>query len=255
MSELPELSPQERAIYEWQMWVPGVGEEGQRRLKGASVLVTRIGGLGGQVAYQLAAAGVGRLILAHAGNVKPSDLNRQLLMTHGALGSSRVECAARRLRELNPRLDVMAVPENVEPGNAARLVGLADLTVDCAPLFSERLLLNAESIRQRKALVECAMYDFAVQVTTIIPGRTACVACRTPAEPADWSRRFPVFGAVSGLAGCLGAVETIKLITGIGEPLANRLLIVDLREMRFQTIQVSRNPACPACASAAPARD
>src|SRR5262245_62432496 len=115
-----ELTPEERTTYEWHMWVPGVGEEGQRRLKGATVLVSRVGGLGGLAAYELAAAGVGRLILAHAGTVKPGDLNRQLLMTHAALGSSRVECAANRLRELNPRVEVVAVPENISPANADR---------------------------------------------------------------------------------------------------------------------------------------
>src|SRR3954467_959927 len=122
-----DLTPEERAPYQWQTWVPGVGEEGQRKLKAATVLVTRVGGLGGLVAYELAAAGVGRLVLAHAGTVKPADLNRQILMTHAALGSSRVECAAGRLRELNPRLEVVAVPENVTAANAARLVGLADV--------------------------------------------------------------------------------------------------------------------------------
>ncbi|MEQ1843640.1 MAG: ThiF family adenylyltransferase, partial [Verrucomicrobiales bacterium] len=78
---LSDLTEEERAIYEWQMWVPGVGEEGQRKLKGASVFISRVGGLGGVVAYELAAAGVGRLILAHAGNVQASDLNRQILQT------------------------------------------------------------------------------------------------------------------------------------------------------------------------------
>ena len=135
---LPELTADERAVYEWQMWVPGVGEEDQRRRKAASVLVSRIGGLGGIVAYQLAAAGVGRLILAHAGTIKPSDLNRQLLMTHAALGTPRVDNAARRLKELNPWLEVVAVPENVSADNAVRLVGMADVVVDCAPVFTER---------------------------------------------------------------------------------------------------------------------
>ena len=88
MKPLP-LTDEERAIWQWQMWVPGFGEEGQERLRGASVLVSRIGGLGGVVAYELAAAGVGRLVLAHAGTIKPSDLNRQLLMTHEGLGTSR----------------------------------------------------------------------------------------------------------------------------------------------------------------------
>ena len=103
ISSSDELTPEERQTYEWQMWVPGVGEAGQRRLKAASVLVTRAGGLGGLAAYELAAAGVGRIVLAHAGVVKRGDLNRQVLMTHAALGSSRVECAAQRLRELNPQ--------------------------------------------------------------------------------------------------------------------------------------------------------
>src|SRR5262245_39393372 len=229
------------------MWVPGVGEEGQRRLKAASVLVTRVGGLGGQVAYQLAAAGVGRLVLAHAGDIKPADLNRQLLMTHAAIGASRVESAARRLKELNPRLDVVPVAENVSLQNAARLVERVDVVVDCAPLFDERLLLNEQAVLQRKPIIECAMYELTAQVTTIIPGRTACLACRTPEAPPHWSRRFPVFGAVSGLAGCLGAVEAIKLICGLGEPLLDRLLTIDLREMRFHTIATRRNPKCAVC--------
>ena len=101
------LNDEERAIYEWQMWVPDFGERGQERLKGAAVLVSRCGGLGSVVAMQLAAAGVGKLVIAHAGNVKPSDLNRQLLMTYDWLGKPRVESAARRLNELNPRLEVV----------------------------------------------------------------------------------------------------------------------------------------------------
>ena len=108
--KLPELTAEERAIYEWQMWVPGFGEEGQRKLKAASVLISRVGGLGGMVAYQLAAAGVGRLVLAHAGSLKPSDLNRQLLQRHDRIGQPRMETIVRRLRELNPRLEIDGRP-------------------------------------------------------------------------------------------------------------------------------------------------
>src|SRR5690606_150818 len=100
MDELPELSDDERRRYEWQMWSPGFGEQGQRRLKGASVLVSRVGGVGGTVALTLAAAGVGKLVLAHAGDVRLDDLNRQLLMTTDWLGKPRVESARRRLQEL-----------------------------------------------------------------------------------------------------------------------------------------------------------
>src|SRR4051812_19338218 len=116
------LSQTEREIYSWQFPVTGFGDEGQEKLKAASVLISRCGGLGGVVAHQLAAAGVGRLILAHGGNLKPSDLNRQLLMSRNRIGTSRVECAADRLRDFNPDLQILAVPENVSPDNAERLV-------------------------------------------------------------------------------------------------------------------------------------
>ncbi len=253
MSEpLPPLGDDERAVYEWQMWTPGVGEEGQRKLKAASVLVTRVGGLGGVAAYELAAAGVGRLVLAHAGNVRPSDLNRQLLMTHDGVGSSRVESAARRLRELNPRLEVTAVAENVHAGNAEALVRQADVVVCCAPLFPERFLLNEQAVRQGKPFIDCAMFDFAGQVTTVLPGRTACLACRVPEAPPGWDRRFPVFGAVSGVVGCLGALEAIKLICGVGETLLDRLLMFDLRDMRFRFVGLSRRADCRVCGAASP---
>ncbi|MGB0739793.1 MAG: ThiF family adenylyltransferase, partial [Planctomycetaceae bacterium] len=123
---LPQLTSEDFALREWQLDVRGFGEAGQQRLKGASVLVSRVGGLGSVVAYELAAAGVGRLILAHAGNVRHSDLNRQLLMTHDWIGKPRIESAARRLKELNPHLEIEAVPENVSAANAARLVEQAE---------------------------------------------------------------------------------------------------------------------------------
>src|SRR5512137_3076720 len=110
---MSKLTPEERAVYEWQMWVPGFGEAGQEKLKSATALVSRVGGLGGPLAQSLAAAGIGKLILAHGGNLKPSDLNRQILMTADWLGKPRVESAARRLRELNPALIVEAIAENI----------------------------------------------------------------------------------------------------------------------------------------------
>jgi molybdopterin/thiamine biosynthesis adenylyltransferase len=253
VADLPELTPDERAAYEWQMRVPGVGEEGQRRLKAASVLVSRAGGVGGAAAYELAAAGVGRLVLAHAGQIKPGDLNRQLLMTHPGIGSSRVESAARRLRELNPRVEVVAVPENVSEANAERLVGMADVVIDAAPLFAERYAINAAAVRLGKPVVAAAMYEFAVQVTTVLPGRTACLACRVPEPPPDWTREFPVFGAVAGLAGCVAAAEVIKLVCGVGELLADRLFVCDLRVPRVGLYHTRRRPDCPVCGPAATA--
>jgi molybdopterin/thiamine biosynthesis adenylyltransferase len=250
MGSRQPLTAEEQAIYEWQMWVPGFGEQGQEKLKGAAVLVTRCGGLGGVVAYQLAAAGVGRLVLAHAGNVRPSDLNRQLLMTHDWIGKPRVECAARRLRELNPRIDIEPIAENVSAENADRLVGAADLVVDAAPVFKERLLLNCEIVRQGKPMVECAMYEMEAQLTTLVPRQTPCLACLYPEPPPAWERRFPVFGAVSGTIACLGAVEAIKVIAGLGAPLLGQLLTFDLRDMTFRKATIRRNPRCSVCGAA-----
>jgi molybdopterin/thiamine biosynthesis adenylyltransferase len=246
------LTDEERAVYEWQMWVPGFGETGQERLRNSSVLVSRVGGLGGAVAYQLAAAGIGKLVLAHAGNVKPSDLNRQLLMTHDWLGKPRVASAQRRLNELNPRLDVVPVAENVNADNIARLVEQVDLIVDCAPLFEERFTMNREAIRQHKPLVECAMYELEAQLTTMVPGRTPCLACLFPEKPPGWKREFPVFGAVAGAVGCMAAMEAIKVLAGFGTPLLGELLSFDLREMTFAKRRIRRNPACEQCAQLPP---
>lgn len=241
------LTDLERAVYEWQLWIDGFGEQGQERLKGASVLVTRVGGLGGLVAYELAAAGIGKLVLAHAGDVVPSDLNRQLLVTHDSIGKPRIESIEERLSALNPRLEIVAVGENVGQDNVAELVGQADLVVDCAPLFEERLLLNREIVRQKKPMVECSIYELQAQLTTIVPGETPCLACITPEVPSEWKREFPVLGAVSGSVGCLAATEAIKVIAGLGEPLAGRLLTYDLRRMTFHTIELERRPDCPVC--------
>ncbi|MDB5303711.1 MAG: moeB 1, partial [Phycisphaerales bacterium] len=234
-NDLPRLTDDERAVYEWQLSIPNFGEEGQRKLKAASVLISRVGGVGGAVAYYLAAAGVGRLILAHAGDLRPPDLNRQILMTHDGVGQPRIESAKRRLLELNPRIDIVAINDNLSESNAADLVSRADLVVDCAPLFAERLLMNRESVRQRKPMVECAMYAMEAQVTTFIPGRTPCLACLYPVEPPGWQRRFPVFGAVAGVIGSLAAVEVIKTISGLADPLLGKLLTCNLAEMSFRT--------------------
>ncbi|NQT86798.1 HesA/MoeB/ThiF family protein [bacterium] len=248
---MPKLTDEERATYEWQMWERDFGEKGQEALKGATALVSRLGGLGGPLAQQLAAAGFGKVILAHGGNVKHSDLNRQVLMTYDWLGKPRVESAARRLRELNPRLEVEPVPSNINEDNAAELVAKADIVFDCAPLFAERFLMNRECVRQRKPLIDCAMFSMEGQVTVVVPGRTACLACLYPEDPPEWKREFPVFGAVSALAACVGVMEAIKLLSGIGASLEGKLLYYDLRHMTFRTLPIARRPDCPVCGDVA----
>ena len=245
--ELPPLSDAERAFYEWQIDVAGLGETGQRKLKAATVLVSRVGGIGGVAALELAAAGVGRIVLAHAGNARISDLHRQVLLDHSAVGKPRVETFAARLLALNPHIQVLAIGENITAANAERLVALADVVLDAAPRFEERLELNRACVKLQRPIVECAMYELEATLTTILPGTTPCLGCLVPSPPAAWSRRFPVLGAVSGAVGSLGATEVVKLITGIGEPLLGRMLRLDLAAMRFETIALKRDPACAIC--------
>jgi len=246
------LSEFEKARYEWQMWTPGVGEAGQEKLKHARVLISRGGGVGGTVALELAAAGVGTLIIAHAGNLKASDLNRQLLMTHDHLGKPRCESIERRLRELNPLIEVRTVPENISETNVDALVSQVDLVIDCAPLFPERYAMNRAAMAQDKPMIECAMFDGEAYLTTFVPGKTGCLRCLYPEAPPEWKRQFPVFGAVSGTIGCLAAYEAIKHITGIGKTLCNTLLHCDLSEMQFRRLPLFRNPDCACCPASEP---
>lgn len=247
MSELPNLTEAERIRYEWQMWTPDLGDEGQRKLKSASVLVSRLGGVGGTAAYYLAAAGIGKLVLAHAGNVKPGDLNRQLLMTTDWLGKPRVESAQRRLNELNPNVEIVAINENISDNNATTIVKQADMIVDAAPLYAERFAINRAAVEQRKPLIECAMFDLDAQLTTIVPGSTPCLRCLYPVDPPHWKREFPVFGAVSGMIGAMAALEVVKLVTGISEPLMNKLLLINLRSMEFRKFPTMRDQNCVVC--------
>lgn len=240
------LDADEQAIYEWQLWIDGFGSAAQERLKASTAFVSRIGGVGGTLALYLAAAGVGRLILAHAGSPKPSDFNRQILMTQGD-ESLRVDQTSRRLRALNPRLVVDTFAENVSAENASRLIAGADVVASCAPRFEERLALNAAAVRAGVPLVDAAMYETELQLVVVRPGVTPCLACLAPEPPAHWRREFPVLGAVAGTVGCLGAMEAIKLLARFGSPLEG-MLVADLAVPAFRTVRPARNPACPVCA-------
>ena len=172
------LSPAELDRYAWQLGVTDLGVTGQRRLKQASVLVSRIGGVGGTAALYLAAAGVGRLVLAHAGPVRRDDLNRQVLMSTPELGRPRIEVAAERLAALNPHVVVETVGENVSEANASRLV--AGVVGALAAVEVVRILAGAAPAAAGRLVV--------LDVTTLacrqveIAARSGCRVCGTRAE-------------------------------------------------------------------------
>ena len=211
------------------------------------MLVSRIGGLGGAVTWDLAAAGVGKLLLAHAGHPQPSDFNRQTLMRYDRQQCNRAEQAAQRLREFKPNLDIVPIAENISPGNALQLIEQVDLVVDCAPLFEERLAINDAAWQLNRPVIECAMYEMQGSLSWIIPGRTPCLRCLVPSPPKHWQRRFPVLGAVASAVGSLAATEAIKYLSGCGDCLIGKRMQMDLRSMQFHQTSITPNPNCSFC--------
>jgi len=241
------LTNQDRSFYEWQLDVPGMGEEGQSKLRNTTALVTRLGGLGGPIAFSLAAAGVGKLILAHGGNLEPSDLNRQILMRHDDLNTPRAQSAAKTLHSFNPHIELETVESHVTADNAHGLVSKADIVFDAAPRFTERFWLNEACVRSNTPIIDAAMYSMEGQVMTIVPGVTPCLACLYPEEPPHWKRRFPVIGAVSAMIGNMAVLEGIKLLTGVGKPSLGEMLYVDTLTMGLRKITISRRSDCHVC--------
>ena len=241
------LTEEDRAIYEWQLDVTGFGEEGQERLRNTTALVSRIGGLGGPIAFALAAAGIGKLILAHAGNLRKDDLNRQILMQWEGLGKPRVESAAKTIATFNPKVEVEIHNENFSETNAATLVSKADVVFSSAPLFEERFLMNRECVRQNKPMVDCAMYSLEGHVMAIVPVQTPCLACLFPETPPHWKRRFPVFGAVSALVANIGVMEGLKLIAGFGSTAQGKMMLIDADQFNIRKIDIIRRADCLVC--------
>ena len=244
-----QLTDAERERYSWQLNVDGHGEAGQERLKASTVLISRAGGVGGHAAMELAAAGIGKLILAHAGELRLNDLNRQVLMRTDGVGKPRAVSAQETLRILNPNVEVVTIEQNISDQNAGDLVSQADVVIDAAPLFEERLAMNQACRMLLKPMVEAAMYEMEFSVTVFHPDRPGCLACHCPEPPAWWKRRFPVFGAVSAVAGALAGVEAIKLISGFGEPLVGQMIAGDLRTGRVRTVSLPSTAGCEICRS------
>lgn len=242
-----ELTPEESERFAWQIMVPGFGVDAQRRLKGASALVTRVGGLGGPAALNMAMAGIGKLVLAHGGFVELFHMNRMILASYDAVGRrSPATVAAERLRQLNPTIDLEVVESNVTADTVDDMVASVDLVLDCPPTFEERHLLNAACVRLGKPMVESAVYSTEGYLTTILPGTTACLACMG-LDNRDWGLPFPVLGAIPCAIGSLAALEATKVLTGYGSPLLDTLLVFDGESSQTRYLKLERDPDCVVC--------
>ena len=247
----PILSEAERRRYSRQVLIPEIGPEGQRRLLDSRVLLIGAGGLGSPAALYLAAAGVGTLGIVDDDVVDASNLQRQVLHTADRVGMLKTESAELTLTALNPDVRVIRHDERLDAANVERLVAEYDVIVDGTDNFETRYLLNDASVAYRKPVVHGSIYRWDGQVTTFVPFDGPCYRCLYPTQPpeelAPACAVAGVLGVLPGIIGLLQANETVKLLLGVGETLAGRMLLFDAMTTSFDEIRLWRDPACPAC--------
>ena len=250
------LSGEEIERYARHIVLREIGGPGQVRLKGARVLVVGAGGLGSPVLQYLAAAGVGTLGLIDHDTVSLSNLQRQVLFATGDIGRAKVEAAATALRALNPHVAVEAHAERITADNAERLAAAYDVVVDGSDNWTTRYAVSDACFRARRALVTGSVGTFDGAVTVLAPHETGpdgrpnpTYRCLFPSPPPEGSvptcAEAGVVGALTGLVGSLMALEAIRLVVPFGEGLVGRLLLVDARSMRFETLRYAWDPENP----------
>ena len=250
------LSPPELARYSRHILLGEIGVSGQEKLSSARVLVVGAGGLGSPAALYLAAAGVGTIGIADFDRVEPHNLQRQLLHDDHSVGEPKVDSAVRRLRATNPFIHVVPHGEGVTPENAVGLFSDYDVIVDGTDNFASRYLNNDAAFFAWRPLVFGSVYKFEGQVAVFDPAAGGpCYRCLFPEPPSAGSvpgcGEAGVIGALCGVIGSLQALEAIKLITKVGEPLRGRLLTYDALAASFQTLTLAADPACPLCSRSA----
>jgi adenylyltransferase/sulfurtransferase len=235
---MSSLSPSELVRYARHLTLPEVGLSGQERLRSARVLLVGAGGLGSPAALYLAAAGVGTLGIVDADVVELSNLQRQVLHGQTTLGMPKTESARRRLGDLNPQVHVEAHPVRLTSDNALELLGGYDLTVDGSDNFPTRYLVNDASVLLGKPYVYGSIFRFDGQVSVFAAADGPCYRCLfadpPPPDLVPNCADAGVLGVLPGIVGSLQAAEAIKLILGIGAPLINRLLLLDVLRGRVR---------------------
>lgn len=242
------LSTEELQRYDRQVCLPGWGREGQERLKAATVFVAGAGGLGSPVALYLAAAGVGTLRVCDCGTPHISNLNRQLLHSDAAIGENKADSAREFLARTNPHVRVEALPEPITPESADELVGPSHIIVDCLDNFTTRHILNRVAVTRGLPLVHAGIHGLCGQLTVLHPPETPCLACVFP-ESSRQDGLPPVAGPTAGVIGSMEALETIKLLLGLGTSLQGALLLWDGENGECTRVPIARNPACRVCST------
>ncbi len=245
-----DLSIDEVRRYSRHLIIPDVGMDGQKRLKNAKVLAVGAGGLGSPTLMYLAAAGVGTLGIVDFDVVDLSNLHRQIIHGHANIGRPKVDSARDRIADVNPDVNVVAHTEALTSENAMEILGQYDIIVNGCDNFATRYLVNDAAYLLKKPLVDGSIFRFEGQATVFMPGQ-GCYRCLFPSPPPPGSvpscAEGGVLGVLPGIIGCIQAIETIKLILGLGDSLAGRLLLFDALAMEFREVKLRRDPECPVC--------
>jgi adenylyltransferase/sulfurtransferase len=246
VDDMVRITRKELERYDRQIRIENFGMEGQRKLKKTKVIVAGAGGLGCPAATYLAAAGVGKIIIIDKERVELSNLNRQILHWSNDIHKYKVNSVVEKLSQLNPDIKIEGLKTEITEENVYSIIKNVDIVVDGMDNFKTRFLLNKACVRLRKPFVHAAIYGLTGVLMTVLPGKGPCYQCYITTEPPE-VKPFPVLGATPGVMACLEAIETIKLITGIGKPLVGNLLLFDGLQMTFKKVKIKRLKNCPAC--------
>ena len=245
------LNPDQRNRYQRHLLLPEVGDEGQLRLLDSKVLLLGAGGLGSPAALYLAAAGVGTIGISVMDVVDASNLQRQVLHNMDRIGMRKVDSAKQTLTAINPDLNVRTYDVRLGADNVLDIIDGYDVIVDGTDNFPTRYLVNDAALVKRIPVVHGSIFRFEGQVTIFHPYVGPCYRCMIPepppAELAPSCAEAGVLGVLPGIIGSIQAIETIKLLLELGEPLVGRLLTYDSMDESFRTFKVRRDPSCPAC--------
>jgi len=238
--------------YSRQILLPNFGITGQERLLAARVLIIGLGGLGSPVALYLAAAGVGRLLLADSDTVELSNLHRQILHTTSRIGVTKAQSAQQALAARNPEIELVTIEQHLTADNVLALVAEVDVVVDCCDNFATRFAVNAACVAARRPLVSGAVLRLEGQVT-VFSGQFGdpCYRCLYPDVEdftGDTCATNGILAPIAGIIGSIQATETLKILTGIGTPLVGQLLLLDASTMCWRNLRLRADPACPVCA-------
>lgn len=245
------LSAEQRNRYQRHLLLPEVGEAGQQKLLEKSVLLLGAGGLGSPAALYLAAAGVGHIGIIDMDEVDSSNLQRQILHNVERIGQRKVESAKRTISLLNPDVEVTTYDVRLGAENVLDIIDGYDVIVDGMDNFPTRYLVNDAALIKRIPVVHGSIFRFEGQVTVFKPYEGPCYRCFVPepppAELAPSCAEAGVLGVLPGIIGSIQAMEAIKLLLDLGDPLVGRLLAYDALEETFRTFRMRRDPKCPAC--------